>query len=412
MGYDKVVPAVLRAGPAVVAAALLLYTATYVHWSAVAIKIDLLVYRFGAMRAWDGLNLYATGFTGNAHELLFIYPPFAAMCFWPLTLVSDHSAQALWLLMSFGLVVYVVWRMLTSLGLARSAGLWALTALLVGVVVWLEPVRLSIQLGQINIAILALVVGDLLTARHRKWAGIGVGIAAGIKLTPALFIIYLVAIGRLRAAAVATLTLVATVILGFGVLPSDSTYYWLKGGFDDVGRISHDPVANTSLAGLFLRLHWPSVLGTAIAIGLAAAAVIIAAIAYRRGHPVLGIGIVGMAAAAASPFSWSHHWVWFAPLVVHLGHQAYVRRSTASGWTMWLLCALVGGWFISVAGDTPEAGLLSVRPGGVWNDVIPATYVLVFLTVLVSTAASLWRSTEAGVAGTLPTSPRRESVTV
>jgi alpha-1,2-mannosyltransferase len=263
----------------------------------------------------------------------------------------------------------------------------------VGLVAWLEPFRLSLQLGQINIAILAIVVADLLGPAQRKWAGIGIGLAAGIKLTPALFIIYLAAIGRLRAAMVATTTFAATVVVGFSVLPRESGYYWLRRGFRDVHRISHDPFSNTTVEGLLHRLHSPAVLATGASVALAVIAVALAAITYRRGHAVLGIALVGMASAAVSPFSWSHHWVWFAPLMAHLGYRAYILRSKYAAWILWLLAALLAGWFTSApGGDIREASVLSLRPGGIWNDIVPGTYVFVFLAVLMGTAAWLWRA--------------------
>ncbi|WP_232070292.1 glycosyltransferase 87 family protein [Mycobacterium noviomagense] len=386
-------PWVRWGGPLVLAVALLLYAVVYVHWPRQAVQVDLQVYRFGAMRVRDGLDLYSIGLTGNPRELLFIYPPFAALCFFPLALMVEVSAQALWLLVMCVLVIYVVWRMLKSLDVTPANGLWSITALLVGLVAWLEPFRLSLQLGQINIAILAIVVADLLGPAQRKWAGIGIGLAAGIKLTPALFIIYLAAIGRLRAAMVATATFVATVVVGFAVLPRESNYYWLRRGFRDVRRISHDPFSNTTVEGLLHRLHCPAVLATGASVALAVIAVALAAIAYRRGHAVLGIALVGMASAAVSPFSWSHHWVWFAPLMVHLGYRAYILRSRYAAWTLWLLAALLAGWFTSApGGDIREASVLSLRPGGVWNAIVPGTYVFVFLAVLMCTAAWLWRA--------------------
>jgi alpha-1,2-mannosyltransferase len=115
-------------------------------------------------------------------------------------------------------------------------------------------------------------------------------------------------------------------------------------------------------------------------------ALAIATMAWRRGHRVLAIAVVGMATDAASPFSWSHHWVWLAPLVVHLGHRAMV---IGSRWSMAALCAswvTFAGWFVSVAGGTPETGLLSIRPGGAWDVWLPAAYLLAFVTTLVATA--------------------------
>jgi alpha-1,2-mannosyltransferase len=75
--------------------------------------------------------------------------------------------------------------------------------------------------------------------------------------------------------------------------------------------------------------------------------------------------------------------------VVHLGYRAYVLGSRYSAWAMWLFCAVLAGWFTSVAGDTPQAGVLSLRPGGVWDEIILGSYVFVFLVVLLCTAVWL-----------------------
>jgi alpha-1,2-mannosyltransferase len=379
-------------GPVVLTVALVVYAAAYVRWPDLAGQVDLLVYRFGADRVLSGQDLYSTGLTGNPHTLLFDYTPFAALCFLPFALVTPLTAQILGLCVNATLVAFAVLRMLRALGMTAATGLLRVCGLLVGLVAWLEPIRLSLQLGQINLLILAVVVADLLGPRRRRWAGIGIGLVAGIKLVPALFIVYLLLIGRRRAALVAAATFVATVGAGFAVLPRDSAYFWLRHGFDDVGRISSDPVANTSLHGLFVRLDWPGSAATAAALGVAVVALAIAVLAWRRGHRVLGLAIVGMASAAASPFSWSHHWVWFAPLVVHLGHRALV---VGSRWALAALCvfwATVAGWFVSVTGGTPETGLLSIRPGGTWDVWLPATYLVAFVIVLATTAWWLRRA--------------------
>jgi alpha-1,2-mannosyltransferase len=383
----QVSPWIRVGGPAVLVAALLMYFAAYMRWPNLGVQIDALVYRFAAERLLAGLDLYSTGFTGNHTDLLYIYTPFAALLFIPLALLDRLSLEIVWLLVTATALTYSAIRMLRWFGVTLAAGLASLTALLVGLAIWLEPVRLTAQLGQINVLILAVVVADLLGSKQRKWAGVGIGLVAGIKLTPALFIGYLVVTKRLRAAAVATTTLVGTIAVGFALLPSDSAQYWLNRQFDDVGRISRDPIANTSVYGVVERLHLPAALATAAAIGLAVAALAIAALAYRRGQAVLAVAIVGMASAAASPFSWSHHWVWFVPLIVHLGYRAYVLGSAASAWALWPLCAVLGGWFVSDTGDSPEAGILSLRFTGTWGQIIAGSYVLVFVVVL---AISAW----------------------
>ncbi|MCW2734936.1 MAG: hypothetical protein JWR13_5752 [Mycobacterium sp.] len=373
-------------GPVVLLVAVVAYAGMYARWPNLAGQVDLLVYRFGAARVVAGQDLYSVGLTGNPRTLLFDYTPFAALCSLPLTFVTPLLAKVVGLVVNVALVVYVVRRSLVRLGMDTSAGLWGLGALLTALICWLEPVRLSLQLGQVNLVILAVVVADLLGPDKRRWAGVGIGIVAGIKLTPALFIVYLILIGRRRAAVVASLTFAATVAIGFIVLPRDSSFFWLHGGFDDVARITSDPVANTSLKGVFVRLHLAGLSTTAATAVLAIVALAVAVLAWRRGQEVLGLAIIGMSSAALSPFSWSHHWVWVALLMVHLGYRAYVLGSRWSLAALWVFFAAFAGWIVSTRGDTPETGLLSFRPGGPWDVVIPAAYLMAFAVVLVGTA--------------------------
>jgi alpha-1,2-mannosyltransferase len=380
-------------GPSILALALVLYVAAYLKWPSLANQVDLLVYRFGASRVWDGQDLYSVGMTGNSQTMLFDYTPFSALCFLPLSGLDQAAVLILGLAVNVACVAYLVVRMLRAAGVSSTAGLWGLSALVIALALWLEPIRLSLQLGQINIMVMTLVIADVLAPSSRRWTGVLIGIAAGIKLTPALFIVFLIATGRRRAAATATATFVATVVAGFLLLPPDSRHFWLQRGFDDIRRISSDPLANTSLKGLLLRMHWATGWETVVSGALAVAALTIAVLAWRRGQRVLAVAIVGMASAAASPFSWSHHWVWFVPLLAHLGVRAYTYRSRTATVALWALAAAFGGWFIESQSSPPQSGLLSLRHPGLWDQLLPATYLFAFLLVLVASAWTFRRIT-------------------
>ncbi len=379
-------------GPLVLAISVALQVAAYVHWwPSYSLQIDTLVYRFGGVRVSEGLDLYSIGRNGGTDDLLFTYTPFAAVFFLPLAWISESVAQVVALAASVALLTYVVWRILRWFGVTRAQGLWGLTALLVGLLLWLQPIRLSIQLGQINLLILAAVVMDLLAPSRRRWAGIGIGLMAGIKLTPALFILYLFVLGRFRAAAVAVTTLVGTVLVGFAVIPSESKRYWIDRAFTNTKRIARDPSIGSSISSLFQRLGYPTVLGLVLSALLLVIGLAVAWYTHRRGQAVLAIAIVGMTSAAVSPFSWSHHWVWFAPLIVHLAYRGYVLGSRTSAVTMWGLCLVFADWLISLTGRPPSSSILKVQLGGLWNDVIPSVYVPVYLVVLVCTIVWLRR---------------------
>ena len=167
-------------GPVVLLVALALYLAAYLRWPSLASQVDLLVYRFGAVRVWDGQDLYSVGMTGNSHTMLFDYTPFAALCFLPLIGLSQPAtSHPCVLLVNIVCVGYIVRRMLNAAGIIFRHRLWGLTALLMAPIIWLEPVRLSLQLGQINVLMMAFVLADVLSQPSRRWTGIGIGIAAG-----------------------------------------------------------------------------------------------------------------------------------------------------------------------------------------------------------------------------------------
>jgi alpha-1,2-mannosyltransferase len=403
-------------GPVVLIAAVGLYVAEFVRWPAYLTQIDLMVYRFGGHRVLQGLDLYSTGIFGSHRVLLFTYTPFAALCFTPLNMLSLPSLRALSLAAGVALLTYSVQRMLVALDTPRRPQWWTLTAMLVGLCLWLEPVRYSIQLGQINLVILAVVVAELLGSPERKWAGVGIGLVAGIKLTPAIFLIYLVLIGQRRAGLVGTVAFLVTVALGFAILPGDSATYWLGGKFDNPQRVSPDPTVSSSVRGLFLRLHYPTGVATAVALALGLLCLAVAVIAWCRGHRVLGLSLVGQASAAASPFSWSHHWVWLVPLTVHLGYRGIVLGSRRAVWAMWLLGALTAGWLVFQQGKAPISGLVAWRPGGLWNTLLPSGYLVVMLVAVIASAvwlrstASRSRATPVAVSSTGPPADAGNSV--
>jgi len=368
------------------AAVLTVYVADLVtHLPVMAAMRELVVYREGGLivrhvsPAYNGhLASPLYDWTGQ-NGVQFTYPPFAAVIFsvasvlpwtvlrWAMTLAS-LAALGLSLWLTFGALGY---RDRTAVRLAATLGVSALALAT-------EPVQQTLALGQVNLLLMLLVVADLLTAgagagRTRWWHGIGIGIAAGVKLTPLIFIPYLVLVRRYRQAAVATVTFVATVVLGYAVLPRDSGRYWVHGLVFNANRIVFlGTRGNQSLRGVLTRLAgsvtagtapWFAVAALVLVIGLAAAALL-----YRAGHPVPGMVACALTGLLVSPLSWDHHWVWVAPglaLLVHLGAQA--RGAVRAWW--WAAAAVLFGvfaawpqfWDLAQAGLTP-AGLLWYGP--------------------------------------------------
>lgn len=288
---------------------------------------DLFVYQHGGRIVLDGLPPDSRDpVTG----LRFTYPPFATVVMSPLALLPAWLTAGLWTGASVAALAAVV--ALVRRVLDRPAPGWLVALLALGAVA-LEPIWQNLAFGQVNILIMLAVLVDLLRPSHR-WSGVLVGVAAGVKLTPLVFIVLLVLVGRRTAARRAILTFAGTVAVGFVANPGWSASYWGH-GLVDAGRIGPPALAhNQSVYGALTRLldARPSmVLWLAVAVPVAIAVLGVGVRWWRRGDPLLGACLAAVSMLLASPISWSHHWVWAVPIALVLWER---RRLAAVAWTL------------------------------------------------------------------------------
>ncbi|MBJ7359857.1 glycosyltransferase 87 family protein, partial [Nocardioides sp.] len=192
--------------------------------------LDLDVYRFGGRSVLDGTPLYAG--TDPATGYPFTYPPVAALLFVPVAVLPDALATAAWVgagVVALAVVLVVFLReRVVSLSPLHLGGLVLLMSVL-------DPVRETYGFGQVNLLLMCAVCCDLLVLRGR-WTGVLIGLAAGIKLTPLVFVVFLVLVGRRAAAFRAIAVFVATVLVGLLLLPASAADYWTHTVWDP-GRV-------------------------------------------------------------------------------------------------------------------------------------------------------------------------------
>ena len=158
----------------------------------------------------------------------FTYTPFAAIPFAALSTLPLVAARWVMTVLSVAGLFATVWLTATALGWS-GRGRVALVLVLAACVLWLEPVLKALRLGQVELLLMALVVWDLTQPDGRRFKGVGIGVAAGIKLVPLIFIPYLALCGNVRAAARGAIVFAATVAVGFIALPGASDIWWLHG---------------------------------------------------------------------------------------------------------------------------------------------------------------------------------------
>jgi alpha-1,2-mannosyltransferase len=362
--------ALFLVGVAAFAASVAVYRQIFVANPSLWTHTDEWVYRAGGVLARQRpAELYNVVMGApHADKLPFTYPPFAAMVFalgspldfglWQLALVVID-------LVLLPVVSYVAMRVSGRRGLSGAG----LALVLAATAIWLEPVYMTMFFGQINLILLALIVGDLALPDACRWKGIGVGIAAGLKLTPLIFIVYLLASRRRRAGLVAAASFAATVVIGFIALPAASREYW-GGKFASHGGALR--LQDQSINGVLTRLmHGQAAAHTlwiaaAIVVGVAGLAT--AAAASRRGLELLGITVCGFTGLLVSPISWTHHWVWVVPALALMAAGA--RRPAAGGVRprAWIAraagAAAVLALFVMWPRQTKVNGVSVLLPGG------------------------------------------------
>jgi alpha-1,2-mannosyltransferase len=310
-------------------------------------QTDLTVFRAGglAVRSHPA-QLYALPL-GVARQP-FIYSPFAGLLF---ALASPFSFLVWKIAITAATIALLPVIAYAALGLAgRPAGVPRLAgALAIGALgLCLEPVLITLYFGQVNVLLLALVVCDLALPDRFRGKGIGVGLAAAIKLTPLIFIPYLLFTRRIRAAVVSVLTVGVTAVIGFVLLPRASATFW-SGHFKAFG---HAHLLNQSLYGAALRLTHGAPLGdaywlAAIVVGIAGLAT--AVVASRRGYQLVGAVVCGGTGLLVSPTSFSHHWVYVLPALALAAYGPPRRSLRIAG--VALVMVLFAAWPVPLGGD-------------------------------------------------------------
>jgi alpha-1,2-mannosyltransferase len=283
-----------------------------VVWYAVSVPgalTDLKVYRAGGASWLRGVPLYTPDFP---FWLPFTYPPSAAVLFGVLAVLPFAAAAAL----------------LTAASLvALSASTyWAVPLPVVPVVAvaaafLLEPVRTTLQFGQVNLLLMAMVAADCLLPRTRYPRGLLIGVAAAVKLTPAVFVLFFLARRQVQPAVTAVVTFAAATGAGMLFAPADSLRDWYTTIFDPDRIGGADFATNQSLRAALTRLDLPAtqvvwLVGSVVVLGLVWRG------ARRAPDPLVALLVVAAGGLVVSPVSWSHHFVWIAPALAYLAYRA------------------------------------------------------------------------------------------
>ncbi|MFC4531003.1 glycosyltransferase 87 family protein [Sphaerisporangium dianthi] len=360
--------------------------------------VDLDVYRTGGESLLRGLPVY-DAITPAPQLLPFTYPPIAALLAAPLAMMSWPAAQWVWtagVLACLGVTTWFAFRDL----LARLRPAWAAPVAfgaLAAALLYMMPLRDQIRFGQVDILLVMLCLVDCVARRPWWPRGMLIGLATAVKLTPGVFLIYLLITGfgsdavpeQRRAFSMAAFTAGLLTVLPFLVIPHDAASFWFSALLDADRVGANNATTNQSIRGMLLRLYLPGWLTSLIWLALVA---VVAWYGFRaareallRGDRMTAVALTSLMAVLVSPVAWIHHFAWLVVVLAALTGRALdgsgagrPDRGSGVGWpdrltrfavpaAVWLYYVLPIPWW-GVSLRAAEIPVLSPVAGRVVQD--------------------------------------------
>ena len=284
----------------------------------------------------------------------YISPPSTALLMVPFTLWPFQQAVFLYRIAT--LLAFFVGVGLAALALHPKSRLLGCS---IGMLAFFtfDAVTTSLVLGQVDAwVVLGLGLGVWATSRERWWlAGIGIGLAGLLKISPLLLLAYLVLRGRTQPFYAAVLTIITLLGLtaAIGQRNDLSTFVFTIVPALSAGSLH---MQNQSLPGWITRLATPNVDFLNFALDLkpfqllSPLVAVVASINLwylRRRQPlhILELGILIVVALLAGPITWSHYISWsIIFLVLMSDYTLWQALKTAQ--KRGLLYLLSGGWLL------------------------------------------------------------------
>jgi alpha-1,2-mannosyltransferase len=380
-------------------------------WASFAVAAGVCVYF--ALRYQTDFRVYLMGaqdyfspalYTHSVRGELFTYPPFAALAFLPLGMLGGEAAQIVFAVINVAALVALIGISIKAVRPHLAASrrwCWALG--LTAPFFFLDPVVLTVRDGEVNLMLAAAVCWDMTTDRPKGSRGLPLGVATGlaaaVKLTPLLFIPYLLFTGRRRGAGACLATFVFCEAVASALSPSASWAYWTRSIFHvtrlggSLGSAGLLAPADQSLTAVLTRFHHapvPSLVLWGASVLVGAAGLTIAVLACRRWSPTLGVLLCAATGLAVSPVTWTQHMVWVVPVIIWLAaapERPGFGRPAAVVTALLFWCAPV--WWIP--GGVPQLQEHLELHEDFWQFLAGSSFFAWTIAVLAGAACVLWR---------------------
>lgn len=302
----------------------------------------------------------------NAH------PPVAVLLALPFGLTSDYFvAHLAWNLLTFPLMPLAL--VLVARELHLRVPWWGALACAALVTAW-NAVQYQLHHGQLNCLILFVLVLAWVADRRGLELGAGAlaGLAAALKLFPALLLVYFVAGRKWRSAGALVLVAGALNLVALAAFGFDAFEAYLRDVVPSLD-VFRRAWMNLSLTGYFTRLGealGAPQLGKLVALGTRALVVLAVWVAARRATDVRSrdraFALTLVAMVLVSPVAWTHYFVILSfPLVVAWAgapRGAALGALALASLTLWFGEQFVPRLFVAPGEEVPNNDVQPVCP--------------------------------------------------
>lgn len=236
---------------------------------------DVYVYWYALNNWFNGNSLYDWYALPDYKMYPFTYPPFGAWALSPLTWFDYETAARLMIMaiaLQTAVIVALIGRSLGwSWGSAFAIAPWAAIV----IEQCLEPFNQSVGFAQVNTAMMALVMIDVAAPDSWKGRGVASGLAAAIKLTPAIAVLIFLLRRQWRSAITMVATSLAVTLLSWVISPGESARFFFDAMWDPQRAGDAYYTSNQNLKGFVARAlpenTWSIAWAITVALALVAA---------------------------------------------------------------------------------------------------------------------------------------------
>lgn len=270
------------------------------------------------------------------------YPPTALVFMLPVSFLPQNLAENIWTIGSVLAMIWSVWILSSAIDSKQA---FVITLLSVCLAIWMFPVKFTFGLGQINFLLLLFLCLSFSAGLQKQQflAGWWLGLAAAIKITPLILLLYFFRKGQWRVGLWCAVTFGLLHLWALYLVGAQTLIEYYTRIFPHIPTIGNAAYYNQAFSGFLAREAVPTTVSYVANYGIF---ILLGLISWRftkssmvsPTRQILEYSLFILTSLIGAGLAWQHHFVWTLPVfVVVVG--LLVQRKIATSQLLWFICA-------------------------------------------------------------------------